>query len=128
MARRRRRLPAAASIVLLALAGCGGSAPGAGGDGGVEPGASLVDRVTVTHEDERTPHALQGGLYRLRWSVDGCERPNIAIVPAQGGEPVYENARPNIPILFVTGLEDGVYYVDQLEQTCTEWSLELVQT
>lgn len=118
----RQRWTALAAVALLAIAGCGGTQSNGGGDGGGEGGATFASRVTVTSADERVPHGLQEGRYRLNWEAD-C-RPTISLTPAEGGEPVYSTS-PSINFVLVNSLEAGLYFVDLEGDDCGEWEIKL---
>ncbi len=121
----RQGWTALAAVALLTMAGCGGTSTnggGGGGGGGGEGEATFADRLTVTSADERVPHGLQEGRYRLNWDAD-C-RPTISLTPAEGGEPAY-TARPSIKFVLVNALAAGLYFVDLEGEDCGEWEVTL---
>lgn len=125
MSRGRGRGVAIAAAVVLAIAGCGGGGDGGnggGGGGGGEGGATFADRLTVTSADERVPHGLQQGRYRLTWEAD-C-RPTISITPSDGGEPVY-SASPSLKFVVLNNLDAGVYFVDLEGDDCGDWEISM---
>ncbi len=121
----RRKTIASGLAAIILVAACGGSSSGPAGPGGAGDGASFAAQVTITQDDERVPVPLQGGRYRLGWSVDGCPKPHIVVSPAEGGEPIFENPAPNIRIIFVNEVPAGLYFIDQTEPSCTGWELVL---
>jgi hypothetical protein len=110
--------------VAFAVAACGGP----GGPGPAGPGAGAADEfptsATVDTESEREPHALAPGRYRLQWSATDC-RPSLLITEAATGEIAYQNERPSVRVIFVPELHGGEYFIEQLNEECTDWSIVL---
>ncbi len=117
-----------AASALLSLAACGGDGgSGGGGDGDGAGAATFADEVTVTAADERMAHGLQEGRYRLNWRAPDCDTKQLLITPAAGGEPVYDNPGPSIPILFVNGLPAGEYFIELIGEGCDDWEIRMVK-
>ncbi len=124
----RTRWAGAAMAAALTLIGCGGAgAPGDGGPGGGGGEASLSTKVTVTSSEERVPHGLAKGRYRISYSAPDCESVHLLITPAAGGEPIYDNPDPTIPINFVNDVEEGQYFIEQADPDCSEWEVSVVK-
>jgi hypothetical protein len=111
--------------LVVAIAGCGGSAtPGGGGGAGAgDPAASVVKTVTVTSDDERTAHTLQAGRYRASWKATGCT-PHIVITSAADESVIYDNPAPKLA-LFVSDIPDTPIYIEQTEDSCSDWQIKL---
>jgi hypothetical protein len=113
--------------VALLVVGCGG----AGGPGGAAPAgggdASLATAVTVSSSDERVPHGLAQGRYRIEYSAPDCDAVHLRVTPAAGGEPVYDDPNPRIAVKFVNNVEAGAYFIEQADPACTEWEIRMVR-
>jgi hypothetical protein len=108
----------------VAVAACGGP----GGPAGPGPGDAddFPTSARITDEDERQVHPLAPGRYRLQWTATDC-RPSLVITDAAFDEVVYENLRPSVRIVFVPRLDGGEYYIDQVNDECEEWTIELAR-
>lgn len=123
----RTRWTGLAMAAALTVIGCGGSGgPGGGGPGG-GGGGSLATTVTVSSGDERVPHGLAEGRYRISYSAPTCDAVHLRITPAAGGEPIYDNPDPTIVINFVDHVDAGEYFIEQADPDCTEWQVSLVK-
>lgn len=118
---------AGVAMAALTVIGCGGTGgPGDGGPGG-GGGASLSTAVTVSSADERVPHGLAAGRYRISYSAPTCDAVHLRITPAAGGEPIYDDPNPTVAINLVNGVEAGEYFIEQADPSCTEWQVSLVK-
>ncbi len=110
----------------VALVACGGS--GGAGPGGPEPGQAdeFPTSATVDAGSEREPHALAPGRYRLQWTATDC-RPSLLITEAATGDVAYQNERPSVRVIFVPELAGGEYFIEQINEECSEWSISLAR-
>jgi hypothetical protein len=114
------------AAVAVALVACGG--PAGGGPGGPGPGDAdeFPTSATVDADSAREPHALAPGRYRLQWTATDC-RPSLLITDAASGEIAYENERPSVRVIFVPELFGGEYFIEQINDECTDWSIVLTK-
>ncbi len=123
-----------AMIAILALNACGGgngdgggaADDGGNGDGGNgDAGGEMLTEVDVAAGAERVPYRLQAGRYRLSWRAPDCEDPQIVVTPASG-EPIFDQSPP-IATVFVSGVTEGEYFVEQTNAACEEWTITMVR-
>ncbi len=107
--------------VLALLAACGDGE--GGGDGG--GGEDLPTEVEVTSEDERVAHPLAPGRYRLTVTED-CDDYTVSITQ-DGGEFTYSVDNSPIRIVLVNDVPGGDFFIEQTNESCTDWKLELVR-
>ncbi len=119
----RRTAPALALLTTLALtlAACGGD----GGGGGGNQGADNPTEASVAAGDERVAHPLAPGRYRLTITED-CDDYTVSITQ-NGGDFVYSLDNSPIRFVFVNDVPGGDFFIEQTNEACTDWSLELVR-
>ena len=115
----RRTVPVFAALA-LALAACGGA--GGGGDG---EGADNPTTATVEAGDERVALPLAPGRYRMTVTED-CEDYTVAITQ-DGGEFTYTVDNSPIRIVLVNDVPGGNFFIEQTNESCTDWKVELVR-
>jgi hypothetical protein len=115
----RRTVPVFAALALT-LAACGGSGAGGGGEGADNPTSA-----TVEAGDERVAHPLAPGRYRLTVTED-CEDYTVSITQ-EGGEFAYSVDNSPIRIVLVNDVPGGNFFIEQTNESCTDWTLELVR-
>ena len=115
----RRTVPVLVAIALT-LAGCGGA-----GGGGGEEFADNPTTATAEAGDERVAHPLAPGRYRLTITED-CDDYTVSIAQ-DGGEFVHTVDNSPIGIVMVNDVPGGSFFIEQTNEACTDWSLELVR-
>ena len=115
----RRTVPVFAALALT-LAACGGGGGGGGGEGADNPTSA-----TVEAGDERVAHPLAPGRYRLTVTED-CEDYTVSITQ-DGGDFTYSVDNSPIRIVLVNDVPGGSFFIEQTNESCTDWSLELVR-
>jgi hypothetical protein len=115
----RRIAPPLAALALV-LAACGGGGGGGGGEGADNPTSA-----TVEAGDERVAHPLAPGRYRLTITED-CDDYTVSITQEEGPF-TYEESNSPIRIVFVTDVPGGSFFIEQTNEACTDWTLELVR-
>jgi hypothetical protein len=117
----RRGILTVAAVAAVALAGCGGqNGGGGGGDGADNP-----TEASVAAGDEVVAHPLAPGRYRLTIR-DDCDTWAVMITQ-DGGDFVYEKANSPVRVFFVNDVPGGNFFIEQTDESCTEWSLALVR-
>jgi len=116
-----RRIAPVLGALALMLAACGG-----GGDEGGGEGADNPTSVSVEAGDERVAHPLApGNRYRLTIQED-CEDYTVSITQ-DGGDYTYSVDNSPIRIVFVSDVPGGSFFIEQTNEACTDWSLEMVR-
>ena len=115
----RRTVPALAAVALL-LTACGGS-----GAGGGNVGADNPTSATVEAGAERVAHPLAPGRYRLTITED-CEDYTVNITQ-EDGEFEYSVDNSPIRIVLVNDVPGGSFFIEQTNEACTDWELEMVR-
>lgn len=115
-----RRTALVLATLALALAACGG-----GGGGGGNAGQDNPTEATVEAGAERVAYPLAPGRYRLTITED-CDDYTIAITQ-DGGEFVYNLSNSPIRFVFVNDVPGGSFFIEQTNESCADWSLELVR-
>ncbi|MDQ4034316.1 MAG: hypothetical protein M3153_00145 [Chloroflexota bacterium] len=115
----RRTVPVFAALALT-LAACGGGGGGGGGEGADNP-----TTATVEAGDERVAHPLAPGRYRLTVTED-CDDYTVSITQ-DGGEFTYSVDNSPIRIVLVNDVPGGDFFIEQTNESCTDWKLELVR-
>jgi hypothetical protein len=119
---RRRTVPALAALAALALtlAGCGGASGGGGEEFDDNPTTASVEAGA-----ERVAHPLAPGRYRLTVTED-CEDYTVSITQDAGAF-TYSVDNSPIRIVLVNDVPGGNFFIEQTNEACTDWSLELVR-
>ncbi|HEX7197542.1 MAG TPA: hypothetical protein VF364_12010 [Candidatus Limnocylindria bacterium] len=115
----RRTVPVFAALALT-LAACGGA-----GGGGDAEGADNPTTATVEAGDERVALPLAPGRYRMTVTED-CEDYTVAITQ-DGGEFTYSVDNSPIRIVLVNDVPGGNFFIEQTNESCTDWKIELVR-
>jgi hypothetical protein len=115
----RRTVPVFAALA-LALAACGGGGGGGGGEGADNP-----TTATVEAGDERAALPLAPGRYRMTVTED-CEDYTVSITQ-DGGEFTYSVDNSPIRIVLVNDVPGGNFFIEQTNESCTDWKIELVR-
>ena len=115
-----RRIAPMVGVLVLILAACSGAGGGGGGEGADNPKSATVEAGS-----ERVAHPLAPGRYRLSIQED-CDEYSVAITQ-DGGEFTY--AVDNLPtrIVFVNDVPGGNFFIEQTNEDCTDWTLELIR-
>jgi hypothetical protein len=116
----RRIAPALAAIALM-LAACGGGG-GGDGDGGGEDNPTSA---TVEAGAERVAYPLAPGRYRLT-IVEDCDDYTVSITQ-EGGDFTWTEGNLPTRIVFVNDVPGGDFFIEQTNEACTDWSLDLVR-
>lgn len=115
-----RRTAALFGALALTAAACGGNASGGGGDGADNPTSASVEAGA-----ERVSHPLAPGRYRLTVTED-CDDYTVSITQ-DGGDFVYSVDNSPIRIILVNDVPGGNFFIEQTNEACTDWSLELTR-
>jgi hypothetical protein len=114
----RRTISVLAALPIALLAACGGGGGGGGGEGADNPTSA-----TVEAGDERVAHPLAPGRYRLTITED-CDSYTVNITQ-EGGSFTYEISDSPIRIVFVPGVPGGSFFIEQTDESCTDWTLAM---
>ena len=114
----RRTVPVLAALA-IALAACGGG----GGGGGANEGADNPTKATVEAGAERVAYLLAPGRYRMTINED-CDDYTIAITQ-DGGDFTYTLDNSPIRFVFVNDVPGGSFFIEQTNEACAEWSVDL---
>jgi hypothetical protein len=107
-------------VLVLIVAACGG-----GGGGGGDEGADNPTSATVEAGAERVAYPLAPGRYRLSIQED-CDEYSVAITQDGGGF-TYEVDNLPTRIVFVNDVPGGSFFIEQTNEACTDWTLELIR-
>jgi hypothetical protein len=118
---RRVAVAPAIAVLTLAIAACGGTAPGQDGGGDGSSAAPSIARSYTIKAGDTTPIALAAGTYRLAWTTTGCTSVNIALNGDNGFTNERASRNPNFARI-ITSVPDGTYTVTQLETSCADWT------
>ena len=116
-----RRIAPTLAALGLTLAACGGGSGGGGGDQGADNPTS----ATVEAGAERVAYPLAPGRYRLTIQED-CDDYSVAITQEDGD---YTYTVDNLPtrIVFVNDVPGGNFFIEQTNESCTDWTLNLIR-
>ncbi len=108
------------AALALTLAACGGSGAAGGNEGADNPTSAAV-----AAGDERVAYPLAPGRYRLT-VTDDCDDYTVSITQ-DGGEFTYSVDNSPIRIVLVNDVPGGSFFIEQTNEACTDWSLDLVR-
>ncbi len=113
----RRTAPVLAALAIT-LAACGG-----GGGGGANQGQDNPTKATVEAGAERAAYPLAPGRYRMTINED-CDDYTISITQ-DGGDFTYALDNSPIRFVFVNDVPGGDFFIEQTNEACTDWSVDL---
>ena len=83
-------------------------------------------KAQVTNEDDpAATYALTSGRYRMQWSSTDCEQVDLLVKQVDGDFEYPKPSRSSFASATINDMPEGLYTIEQLDESCTEWSVRL---
>ena len=83
-------------------------------------------KAQVTNEDDpAATYALTSGRYRMQWSTTDCEQVDLLVKQVDGDFEYPKPSRSSFASATINDMPEGLYTIEQLDETCAEWSVRL---
>jgi len=83
-------------------------------------------KAQVTNEDDpAATYALTSGRYRMQWSTTDCEQVDLLVKQVDGDFEYPKPSRSSFASATINDMPEGLYTIEQLDESCTEWSVRL---
>lgn len=76
-------------------------------------------------DDPATEFALTSGRYRMQWNTTDCEQIDLLIKQVDGDFEYSKPSTASFASASISGMPEGVYTIEQLDDGCTTWSVRL---
>lgn len=86
----------------------------------------FAGKAQVSNEDDpAATYALTSGRYRMQWSSTDCEQVDLLVKQVDGDFEYPKPSRSSFASATINDMPEGLYTIEQLDESCTEWSVRL---